>query len=203
MTSPRSIHVVCGAGVLGREIARQLSTNGATVRLVTRSGTPLIPGVEPVKADLSDPASAMAAAKNADAIYFCAAPPYQDWSRRFMALQDGAIAAARHSGAVLVAAENLYGYGVAGELTEALPLLAKTRKGVVRARMSHRLFEGSAARKIRAFSGRASDFFGPGVRQSSLGDRYWPNLLQGKPISWLVIRTSSIRLPICRISPVR
>jgi nucleoside-diphosphate-sugar epimerase len=177
-------HVVFGAGVLGREVARQLTATGAVVRLVTRSGSAHLPGLEPRAADLSDPAGAIAAAKGADVLYFCAAPPYQDWSRSFMALQEGAIAAARQTGAVLVAAENLYGYGVAGRLTEDLPLTATTRKGAVRARMSHRLFEAHAGGEIRAVSGRASDFFGPGVRMSAIGDRFWPDLLKGKPVNW-------------------
>jgi len=179
-----SKHVIFGAGVLGREVARQLVQTGADVRLATRSGTSGIYGVDAVKADLTDPASAVEAARGADVLYFCAAPPYQDWSRSFAALQGGAIAAARQSGAVLVAAENLYGYGVAGELHEALPLDAKTRKGSARAQMSHRLLEAHAGGEIRAVAGRASDFFGPGVRLSALGDRFWPALLKGKPISW-------------------
>lgn len=183
MTSSK-IHVVFGAGVLGKEIARQLARSGELVRLATRSGTSLVDGAEPVLADLRDAASVKAAAQDADVIYFCGAPPYQNWDREFYALQEGAIIAAREAGAILVAAENLYGYGVAGHLHEALPLVAKTRKGAVRARMSHRLFEAHSGGEIRAVSGRASDFFGPDVRISALGDRFWPELLKGKPVSW-------------------
>jgi nucleoside-diphosphate-sugar epimerase len=177
-------HLVFGAGALGIEIARQLAARGTKVRLATRRGDARLPGVEPIRADLADPASAIVAAKGADVIHFCAAPAYHDWARSFPALQEGAIAAARHSDAVLVAAENLYGYGVAGELTEALPLAARTRKGAVRARMSHRLFEAHERGEIRAVSARASDFFGPTVRQSALGERFWPGLLAGKPVDW-------------------
>jgi nucleoside-diphosphate-sugar epimerase len=177
-------HVVFGAGALGREVARQLVETGATIRLANRTGSVDVPGAETVAADLIDPASAISAARGADIIYFCAAPAYTDWTRAFMALQDGAIAAARQTGAVLVVAENLYGYGVAGELFETMPLTATTRKGGVRARMSHRLFEAHRGEEIRAVSGRASDFFGPGVKQSALGDRFWPELLGGRTINW-------------------
>lgn len=179
-----SMHVVFGAGALGREVARQLADGGATVRLANRDGSTRLPAVVPVAADLTDQESAVTAAKGADVLYFCAAPPYQEWTRSFMALQEGAIAAARRSGAVLVAAENLYGYGVAGELTETMPLKATTRKGAVRARMSHRLFDAHHGGEIRAVSGRASDFFGPRVTQSSVGDRFWPDLLNGRRINW-------------------
>jgi nucleoside-diphosphate-sugar epimerase len=177
-------HVVFGAGPLGREVTRQLVEAGANVRLVSRSGSNTLPGAEPVAADLIDAASAISAARGADFIYFCAAPAYTEWTRTFMALQDGAIAAARQTGAILVVAENLYGYGVAGELFETTPLNAATRKGGVRARMSHRLFEAHRGEEIRAVSGRASDFFGPGVKQSALGDRFWPELLGHRTINW-------------------
>lgn len=183
MTS-QSTHVVFGAGALGREVARQLVGEGARVRLVSRSGSTSLQGVEPVATDLTNPASAVTAALGADVLYFCAAPPYQEWTRSFMVLQEGAIAAARQTGAILVAAENLYGYGVAGELTESMPLKATTKKGAVRACMSHRLFEAHHGGEIRAVSGRASDFFGPGVTQSAVGDRFWPDLLKERRINW-------------------
>lgn len=103
-------HVVFGAGVLGQEIARKLAAAGASVHLASRSGTPRAEGVQAFTADLTDPGSAAAAAKRADVIYFCAAPPYHEWGRSFHLLQEGAIAAARRTGAVLVAAEKLYGW---------------------------------------------------------------------------------------------
>lgn len=180
----RPQHVIFGAGILGQTIARQLAATGVPVRLVSRSGTTRLPGVTAAKADLADPATATRAATGADVIYFCAAPPYQDWATGFLPLQDAAIAAARATGAVLVAAENLYGYGVAGTLHEGLPLSARTRKGAIRARMSQRLFAAHDAGEIRAVSGRASDFFGPGVRTSALGERFWPDLLRGRPLNW-------------------
>ena len=182
--SHRLKHVVFGAGALGVEVANQLVRQGADVRVVSRNTVSHLPGAETLGADLSEPSSASVAAKGADVIYFCVAPPYHEWTQGFWQLQEAAIAAAHRTGAVLVAAENLYGYGVAGDLTEQVPLAAKTRKGSVRARMSNRLFEAHSNGEIDAVSGRASDFFGPTVRQSALGERFWPNLLAGKPVSW-------------------
>ncbi|NJS37756.1 MAG: hypothetical protein HC783_00715 [Rhodobacteraceae bacterium] len=102
-----------------------------------------------------DLTSATKAAAGADVICFCAARAYPNWTKSFYALQEAAIAAARKTGAVLVAAENLYGYGVAGTLHEGLPLTATTCKGAVRARMSKRPFAAHDGDKIRAVFGRA------------------------------------------------
>jgi nucleoside-diphosphate-sugar epimerase len=178
------LHLILGSGPLGQSIAMQLAATGSRVRMVSRKGDIHLPGVETVRADISKSDEAVAVSTGASIIYQCAAPAYQDWSRHFEALQENAIQAAMHAGAVLVVAENLYGYGVAGHLLEGMPLSASTRKGAVRARMTKRLFKAHEAGDIQAVAGRASDFFGPGVRMSALGERFWPQLLKGKTIDW-------------------
>ena len=177
--------VVLGAGPLGRAIAATLAAQGTPVTVVTRNGRAIGAGVQSAKADLANPAETVAACAGADAIYFCAAPPYHEWPVAFPALQDAAIAAAAKSGAVLVAVENLYGYGTAGTLREDDPLAATTRKGAVRARMSERLLEAHQAGEALCVAGRATDFFGPGVTVSALGERFWPALLAGKAVDWV------------------
>jgi nucleoside-diphosphate-sugar epimerase len=86
---------------------------------------------------------------------------------------------------VLAVVENLYAYGVAGRLTEDLPLTAATRKGRVRAEMTRRLFDAHARGEIRAVAGRAADYFGPEVRVSAFGERLWKPLLAGRSLSWI------------------
>lgn len=178
-------NVVLGAGPLGRAIANQLVMQGQTVTVVTRDGREIADGIRSAKADLSDAAETIAVGEGAATIFQCAAPPYHKWAEAFPAIQDAAIAAAEASGAVLVAVENLYGYGVAGTLTEEFPLAADTRKGSVRARLSQDLLEAHAAGRAKCVAGRATDFFGPDVHMSALGERFWPALLAGKTIDWV------------------
>ncbi len=181
------LHVVIGAGPIGLGIAEILAASKRRVRVVTRSGgsSGLPPAVQAAKADASDASALAQACEDAGVIYFAAAPPYPRWAETLPAMHEGAMYAAAETGAVLVAAENLYGYGSAGTLTEAHPLEPNSRKGEVRAQMSTRLFEAHRSGRIRAVSGRASDFFGPGVRQSQLGVQVWPNVLKGKAVWWL------------------
>lgn len=182
-----SRHVVVGAGPLGLAVATECLAAAEAVRIVTRSGTAagLPTGAESVAADVADPAQARRALAGADIVHFCAAPPYHLWPELFPALQEGVIAGAAAAGAVLVAAENLYAYGVAGRLTEQMPLAARTRKGAVRARMHERLMQAHARGEVRAVAGRAADFIGPGVRRSVYGERLWPALLDGRGVSWI------------------
>jgi nucleoside-diphosphate-sugar epimerase len=147
--------------------------------MITRSGTDL-PGVESVRGDVTDQSAAREACVGAAVVYQCASPPYHRWALDFPPIQAGAIAGAAAAGAVLVAAENLYMYGpYEGELTEDLPMRPNSRKGEVRARLARALLEAHAAGTVRATAGRAPDFFGPEVRQSELGDRFFPPLLKG------------------------
>jgi hypothetical protein len=92
------------------------------------------------------------------------------------------LAAAERAGAVLVTLENLYGYGpTAGKpMTEGMPLAATTSKGQTRAATTAELLAAADAGRIRIAIGRASDFFGAGVTQPSLGERVFGNAVAGK-----------------------
>ena len=78
--------------------------------------------------------------------------------------------------------ENLYGYGPTGgkAMTEDLPLAATTSKGRARAAMTADLLAAAEAGRVRVAIGRASDFFGPGVTESTLGQRVFGHAVAGK-----------------------
>jgi nucleoside-diphosphate-sugar epimerase len=117
-------------------------------------------------------------------VYQCAQPAYTTWAQRFPALQAGVLAGAEAAGAKLVVAENLYMYGkVDRPMTEDLPYAATTRKGRVRAAMSKALLAAHRAGRVRVAIGRGSDFYGPGVLESSLGERVFFPALAGKSAS--------------------
>jgi nucleoside-diphosphate-sugar epimerase len=124
-----------------------------------------------------------AAVAGADVVYQCAQPAYHRWPQQFPALQARVVEATAAAGALLVAAENLYGYGpVTGPLTEDLPLVAATRKGAVRAQMWRDLESQHRAGRLRVVGARASDFFGPHVAASAVGDRFFRPLTRGKAV---------------------
>jgi nucleoside-diphosphate-sugar epimerase len=150
---------------------------------VNRSGTvrDLPPGAGILAADLADTAALRRAAEGAAAIHFCVQPPYHLWPAEFPGLQDRAIALAAATGARLVVAENLYGYGpVAGPMTEETPLRATTRKGATRAAMHRTLSAARDAGRIEFAVARGADFFGPGVTQAALGSAVFAAILAGR-----------------------
>jgi nucleoside-diphosphate-sugar epimerase len=181
--SDGQVHVVFGAGQVGRALAGCLSGLGVSVRVLSRSRPEeLADGVEWRAVDAADPGAATEAAKGAAVVYQCLNAPYAKWPEMFPPLQRGVLAAAEGNGALLVALENMYGYGpIGGEpMTEDLPLAATTVKGRTRAAMSEELLAAAEAGRVRMAIGRASDFFGPGTTETTLGERVFGNALTGK-----------------------
>jgi nucleoside-diphosphate-sugar epimerase len=181
--SENRLHVVFGAGQVGRALATRLRDLGVPVRIVSRH-RPSVPldGVDWRAADATDPEAATDAAKGASVVYQCLNAPYTDWPKRFPPLQRGVLTTAERSGALLVSLENLYAYGPTGgqPMTEDLPLAATTVKGRTRAAMTEELLAAADAGRIRLAIGRASDFFGAGATESSLGERVFGNAVAGK-----------------------
>ena len=178
------LHVVFGTGQVGSALAAHLAGLGMAVRAVSRHRPPALAGDTDWRAaDAADPEAAADAAKGASVVYQCVNAPYTQWPERFPPLQRGVLAAAERNGALLVALENLYGYGPAGgkPMTEDLPLAAATVKGATRAAMTAELLAAAEAGRVRLAIGRASDFFGPGVTAGSvLGERVFGNALAGR-----------------------
>lgn len=182
------LHVVFGTGQVGRVLAALLAERGFTVRVMSRRRPAgMAEGIDWRAADASDLDAASDAAKGAAVIYQCLNAPYAQWPERFPPLQRGVLAAAERTGALLVSLENLYGYGPTGgrPMTEDLPLAATTVKGRTRAAMTAELLAAAEAGRVRVAIGRASDFFGAGVTESTLGERIFGNAAAGRRADFL------------------
>ena len=187
-TSSPERHVVFGVGQVGRALAAHLATIGLEVRAVSLRRPEVLPdGVVWRAADATDPDAASEAAEGASVVYQCLNAPYTQWPTRFPPLQRGVLTAAERAGALLVSLENVYGYGPTGgkAMTEDLPLAATTVKGRTRAAMTREILAAEEAGRIRFAIGRASDFFGAGVTESTLGMRVFANAIAGKRADFL------------------
>ncbi len=169
-------------------LSARLAGAGLAVRVLSRKRPDALPaGVEWLTVDASDAELAVDAAKGARVIYQCLGAPYTQWPQLFPPLQRGVLAAAERNNALLVNLENLYGYGPTGgrPLTEDLPLAANTVKGRTRAAMTEELLAASSAGRVRIAIGRASDFFGPGVTETTLGERVFAKALADKRVDFI------------------
>jgi nucleoside-diphosphate-sugar epimerase len=182
------LHVVVGAsGGTGGALVRELARRGLPVRAVNRAGDAAVPdGVERLAADVTTPEGAKAAATGAAVVYHCAQPPYTDWPAAFPPLTEAVAEGAAAVGAKLVLADNLYLYGPhAGPLTEDLPAAATGPKGRVRAEMAARLLAMHRQGRLRVALGRASNYYGPGGRNSVTGERLFRAAVAGRTVRWV------------------
>jgi nucleoside-diphosphate-sugar epimerase len=178
------LHVLFGAGQVGRLLAGQLLAAGKRVRVAKRASASVPAGCEVVLGDAADPAFCLAAARGASTVYHCMNPPYDKriWAEMVPRYMDNLIAASSSAGARLVVLDNLYMLGPprGRPLDEDTPMNPCSRKGEIRARAAERLFDAHRQGEVVATAGRASDFYGPGGTLTGLGDFFWPRVLARK-----------------------
>jgi nucleoside-diphosphate-sugar epimerase len=182
------VHVVFGTGQVGNALCAHLFSLDLPVRAVSRHrSSTLVEGVDWRAADVTDPEAAIDAAKGASVVYQCLNAPYTEWPKRFPPLQRSVLSAAERNDALLVTLENVYAYGPThgSPMTEDLPLAATTVKGRARAAMTQELLSVADTGRVQIAIGRASDFFGAGVTETTLGERVFANAVVGKRADFL------------------
>jgi nucleoside-diphosphate-sugar epimerase len=183
------LHVIFGAGQVGTPLAAYLLDRGTRVRVARRSAEP-VPGAQLLQGDAANLDFCVKAAEDASVVYHCMNPPYDSaaWTSLLPRYMDNLIDACRRAQARLVVLDNLYMYGRTGgaPINEATSVNPCSRKGTVRARVADRLFEAHRRGEVRAVSGRASDFYGPGAAHTHLDERFWKLVLARKRAQVLI-----------------
>lgn len=180
------LHVIFGTGALAKSVMQALQERGKTVKMINRTGkrpAEIPASVEVIGGDAYNVDFTRSVTQGADVVYQCAQPEYHRWVAQFPQLQAAIIEGTAANGAKLIVGENLYMYGDTHgrPMHENMPYATRTRKGKLRARMANQLLEAHRVGKVRVAMARGSDFFGPGVFGSALGERTIIPLLQGKP----------------------
>ncbi len=183
-----SHHLVIGSGPVGSGVATLLAAQGTPVTVLTRSGTgPAHPLITLVAGDANNPDTIASHAIGAAAIFNCVNPPYARWATDWPPMHHAMMAAAERTDAVLVMMDNLYAFGPEATMPmrENDAMRATGKKGSTRATMARELLQGHADGRLRSTLARASDFFGPGVRDAGMGERVVPKVIAGKKVSVL------------------
>ena len=182
--------VILGTGQLGLAIMDEFAARGIPVTLVNRRGVvaeSLPSQVTLLQADLTDPAAVRRVCAGADAVFYCAQPAYTEWPAQFPPLVDAAVAGLGGCGIRLIFGDNLYLYGPTGgaPIHEDLPSAATGPKGRTRGQLVETLFAAHKTGALPVTMGRASDFYGPRVTDSVLGDLVFAAALAGKTVNLL------------------
>lgn len=183
--------VIVGAGPVGRHTAQLLAERGDEVVVVTRSGRgPKLDGVRRVAADASEAEALTGLTAGARALFNCANPAdYTTWDQVWPPLAESLLQAAERTGATLVTASSLYGYGpVDGPMVEGQPDRATDHKGRLRAGMWAQARARHEAGRLHAVEVRGSDYVGEGVGANGHVPRQVPGALAGRA-AWMIGRT--------------
>ncbi|CAI9419936.1 NAD-dependent epimerase/dehydratase family protein [Nocardioides sp. T2.26MG-1] len=178
------LHVIVGAGPVGRATAVQLASEGHDVLLASRSGAgPAIAGVRRSAADAADAARLTELATGAVALYNCINPPsYDVWTTYWPPVAAAFLEAAERTGATLVTASCLYGYGpVDGPMVEGMPDAATGTKARIRAGMWADALAAHGAGRLRAVEVRGSDYLGPWITSAHI-PQVTPRALSGRSV---------------------
>ena len=183
MQTKPEFHVILGTGPLGQSVMRELVRRSARVRMVNRSGKAAVgapPAIEFAAADLYQAEQVRQVTRDASIVYQCAQPEYTEWPEKFPPLIESILAGLDES-TRLGAGDNLYMYGaVDGPIHEDLPYTNTGRKGPTRARIAEMLLAAHRSGRVPVTIGRGSDFFGPGVTGSVVGETVFGALARGK-----------------------
>ncbi|MEZ4767970.1 MAG: NAD-dependent epimerase/dehydratase family protein [Caldilineales bacterium] len=181
--------VILGTGPLGLAVMDALVTRGYTnITLVNRRGAvdePLPASVRVMAGDVTDPDDVARLAAQAAAVFQCAQPGYTEWPEKFPPIIRGVVEGISRTGARLIVGDNLYMYGPThgAPITEDLPYAAAGKKGRTRAEMAQYLLDAHQSGTVRVAIGRASDFYGPRVEGSAVGDIVFEAVLAGKAVN--------------------
>jgi nucleoside-diphosphate-sugar epimerase len=177
-----------GGGPVGTETARLLVAAGHEVTVVTRSGRrPDVAGVRRIGIDASDADELSRRTEGAATLFNCANPPdYTHWARVWPPLSASLLTAAERTGATLVTASSLYGYGpVDAPMREGDPDRATDPLGRIRAGMWADAHARHEAGRIKAVEVRAADYLGAGVGGNGHITRHLPTAVRGRA-AWVV-----------------
>ena len=188
-SSSTGFHLIFGTGPVACWTAQHLRAQGVAVRAVNRSGQrpALMPAdVGIIRADLSDAQQAIQTAQGAYVVYQALGPAYAHWVELFPRLQANTLQAAAQVNARYVALENLYMLDPSQPMTEHSAEAPRSVKGRVRQQMHHDLMASHQRGDVQVSVLRASDFYGPGVTVSAMGERVFGNLVKGKAAQVMV-----------------
>lgn len=185
------MQTILGAGgAIGRELAKALSEYTTEIRLVSRNPGKVNPTDELVAADLLKLDEVRSAAEGTSVAYLTAGLSYdaEVWEKKWPVLIKNVLTACKEHECRLVFFDNIYMYDEyhLNGMTEETPVNPPSRKGKVRARVADMIMDETKKSGLEALIARSADFYGPGIKDSSMLTEMVINpLSEGKKANWI------------------
>lgn len=185
------MQTILGAGgAAGKELARNLINYTDKIRLVSRNPAKVNENDELLAADLLNPDELSKAVQGSTIVYSMVgfSYSYKAWKESWPAYTKNLIDACIGNNCKLVFFDNVYMYDKEhlNGMTEETPINPPSKKGQVRAKVYRMIMDKIDEGKLTALVARSADFYGPGIKNTSVLTETVFNLLsKGKKANWL------------------
>lgn len=185
------MQTILGAGgAIGRELAKALKEYPHDIRLVSRHPEKVNPDDKLMSADLLNRGEVHKAVQGASVAYLTVGLPYdiEVWEKDWPLIMENVLSACKEHNCRLVFFDNIYMYDEnhLDGMTEETPVNPPSRKGAVRARIADRLMDEVQKGEIEALIARSADFYGPGIKETSMLTEMVINpLSDGNKANWI------------------
>lgn len=164
--------ILGSGGAIGVELAKALKTYTNEIRLVSRNPKKVNESDELMAADLLNSEEIRQAVEGSSVVYVTVGFPYSAkvWKEVWPKFMTDVIAACKEFNSKLVFFDNIYMYDpkYLNRMTEETPINPPSKKGQVRAEVAQMIMDEVKAGKLTALIARSADFYGPGIKNSSM-----------------------------------
>jgi len=167
------MQTILGAGgAIGIELAKSLKNYTKEIRLVSRNPKKVNETDELMAADLLNTEDVRRAVKGSKIVYVTVGFPYSTkvWQEVWPKFMSDVIAACKEFNSKLVFFDNMYMYDpkYLDRMTEETPINPPSKKGKIRAEVAQMILDEVNAGTLTALIARSADFYGPGIKNSSM-----------------------------------
>jgi nucleoside-diphosphate-sugar epimerase len=164
--------ILGSGGAIGVELAKALQQYTSEIRLVSRNPQKVNATDQLFPADLSDSDQVRKAVEGSSVVYVTVGFPYslKDWKDSWPKFIDDVIRACKEFNAKLVFFDNIYMYdpNLLNGMTEETPVNPPSKKGKIRAEIAQKIMDEVKAGRLTALIARSADFYGPGIKNTSM-----------------------------------
>jgi len=167
------MQTILGAGgAIGIELAKSLKNYTKEIRLVSRNPKKVNETDELMATDLLNTEDVRKAVKGSEIVYVTVGFPYSTkvWQEVWPKFISDVIAACKEFNSKLVFFDNMYMYDpkYLDRMTEETPINPPSKKGKIRAEVAQMILDEVNAGTLTALIARSADFYGPGIKNSSM-----------------------------------
>ncbi|MBE0649712.1 MAG: NAD-dependent epimerase/dehydratase family protein [Bacteroidales bacterium] len=182
--------ILGSGGAIGVELARSLKKYTDEIRLVSRNPQKVNTTDEVMSADLLNFEEVRKAVQGSSVVYVTVGFKYSAkvWKESWPKFISYVLKACEEFQCKLVFFDNIYMYdpNYLEEMTEETPVKPSSKKGKIREEIAKMIMDEAAAGKLKALIARSADFYGPGIKKTSvLTETVFGPLNTGKSAMWM------------------